>query len=221
MKSRPLFVAFVVLLVLFLDAAYGMDDLMGLLSDRVESVTNMARAFLAVFVGAFAINACAVIFIVFGDGRSRRFLFPLVVIYAALYLVFSGLAYLFLGLSGTVADRVRTLGSIMDTVSVGDVSDSAFSYIKVHEQDCRLRFVCELSEKAVQRDHMFALVLRMVQRARQRRWSVTSKLCSEVSAAAAATFSSRSATTRRYEGPCLSSTESNHCIDICSIYSLC
>ncbi|KAL3246600.1 hypothetical protein MRX96_046779, partial [Rhipicephalus microplus] len=88
--------------------------------------------------------------------------FPLVVIYAALYLVFGGLAYLFLGLSGTVADRVRTLGSIMDTVSVGDVSDSAFSYMKVHEHDCRLRFVCELSEKAVQRDHMFALVLRIV-----------------------------------------------------------
>ncbi|XP_075751312.1 uncharacterized protein LOC142817725 isoform X2 [Rhipicephalus microplus] len=139
-----------------------LDDLVGLLSDRVDSVTNMARAFLAVFVGAFTINACVVVFIVFGDGRSRRFLFPLVVIYAALYLVFGGLAYLFLGLSGTVADRVRTLGSIMDTVSVGDVSDSAFSYMKVHEHDCRLRFVCELSEKAVQRDHMFALVLRIV-----------------------------------------------------------
>ncbi|KAH8021910.1 hypothetical protein MRX96_011738 [Rhipicephalus microplus] len=162
MKRGPLFVAFVVLLVLFIDAAYGMDDLVGLLSDRVDSVTNMARAFLAVFVGAFTINACVVVFIVFGDGRSRRFLFPLVVIYAALYLVFGGLAYLFLGLSGTVADRVRTLGSIMDTVSVGDVSDSAFSYMKVHEHDCRLRFVCELSEKAVQRDHMFALVLRIV-----------------------------------------------------------
>ncbi|XP_075751311.1 uncharacterized protein LOC142817725 isoform X1 [Rhipicephalus microplus] len=162
MKRGPLFVAFVVLLVLFIDAAYAMDDLVGLLSDRVDSVTNMARAFLAVFVGAFTINACVVVFIVFGDGRSRRFLFPLVVIYAALYLVFGGLAYLFLGLSGTVADRVRTLGSIMDTVSVGDVSDSAFSYMKVHEHDCRLRFVCELSEKAVQRDHMFALVLRIV-----------------------------------------------------------
>ncbi|XP_070395083.1 uncharacterized protein [Dermacentor albipictus] len=122
----------------------------------------MARAFLAVFVGAFTINACAVIFIVFGDGRSRRFLFPLVVVYAALYLVFSGMAYLFLGLSGSVASRVRALGSILDAVSVVDVSDSAFSYIKVHEQECRLRFVCELSEKAIERDHMFALVLRVV-----------------------------------------------------------
>lgn len=138
------------------------EDVLGLLNDRVDSVTNMARAFLAVFVGAFTINACAVIFIVFGDGRSRRFLFPLVVVYAALYLVFSGLAYLFLGLSGTVAGRVRTLGSIMDIASVTDISDSAFSYIKVHEPECRLRLVCELSEKAIERDHMFALVLRVV-----------------------------------------------------------
>ncbi|XP_065297322.1 uncharacterized protein [Dermacentor albipictus] len=140
----------------------GVEDVLGLLNDRVDSVTNMARAFLAVFVGAFTINACAVIFIVFGDGRSRRFLFPLVVVYAALYLVFSGMAYLFLGLSGSVASRVRALGSILDAVSVVDVSDSAFSYIKVHEQECRLRFVCELSEKAIERDHMFALVLRVV-----------------------------------------------------------
>ncbi|XP_075550684.1 uncharacterized protein LOC142584419 [Dermacentor variabilis] len=162
MRSQPLFVAFVILLLLFLDAAFGMEDVLGLLNDRVDSVTNMARAFLAVFVGAFTINACAVVFIVFGDGRSRRFLFPLVVVYAALYLVFSGMAYLFLGLSGTVASRVRTLGSIMDAASVVDISDSAFSYIKVHEQECRLRFVCELSEKAIERDHMFALVLRVV-----------------------------------------------------------
>ncbi|XP_065297321.1 uncharacterized protein [Dermacentor albipictus] len=162
MRSQPLFVAFVILFLLFLDAAFGMEDVLGLLNDRVDSVTNMARAFLAVFVGAFTINACAVIFIVFGDGRSRRFLFPLVVVYAALYLVFSGMAYLFLGLSGSVASRVRALGSILDAVSVVDVSDSAFSYIKVHEQECRLRFVCELSEKAIERDHMFALVLRVV-----------------------------------------------------------
>ncbi|KAK8780848.1 hypothetical protein V5799_017813 [Amblyomma americanum] len=120
------------------------------------------RAFLAVFVGAFTINACAVVFIVFGDGRSRRFLFPLVLVYAALYLVFSGLAYLFLGLSGTVAGRVRTLGALVDSVSLTDVSDSAFSYIKVQEPECRLRFVCEVSEKAIERDHMFALVLRVV-----------------------------------------------------------
>ncbi|XP_050026544.1 uncharacterized protein [Dermacentor andersoni] len=162
MRSQPLFVAFVILFLLFLDAAFGMEDVLGLLNDRVDSVTNMARAFLAVFVGAFTINACAVVFIVFGDGRSRRFLFPLVVVYAALYLVFSGMAYLFLGLSGSVASRVRTLGSIMDAASVVDISDSAFSYIKVHEQECRLRFVCELSEKAIERDHMFALVLRVV-----------------------------------------------------------
>ncbi|XP_077538589.1 uncharacterized protein LOC144151420 [Haemaphysalis longicornis] len=157
---RVLVVCAIVLLVL-LDAAFAMDELLALVNDKVESMANMVRAFVVIFVGAFTINVCAVVFIVFGDGRTRRFLFPLVLVYAALYLVFGGLAYLFLGLSGTVAGRVRSLGSLVESVSAADVSDSAFAYIKVHEPECKLRFICEVSEKAVERDHVFALVLRV------------------------------------------------------------
>lgn len=132
------------------------------MNEKVESANNVVRAFFVIFLGAFTINVCAVVFVVFGDGRARKLLFPLVLIYAILYLVFSGISYLFLGLSGTVATKVRSLGETLGTVSVSNVSDSAFEYIKVYEPECKLRFICEVSEKAVEKDHMFALVLRVV-----------------------------------------------------------
>lgn len=137
-------------------------DYLDILTDKVESMTAMIRAFFVVFVGAFTINVCAVIFIVFGDGRARKFLFPLIIIYAILYLVFTGVSYLFLGLGNTVLAKIRLLGSALGEVSIHNASDTAFEYIKVYEPECRLRFVCEVSEKAVEKDHMFALVLRIV-----------------------------------------------------------
>ncbi|CAN8018912.1 unnamed protein product [Ixodes persulcatus] len=140
----------------------GVTDYLDHMNDKIESAMNMVRAFFVIFLGAFTINVCAVVFVVFGDGRARKVLFPLVLIYAVLYLVFSGIAYLFLGLSSTVATKFRYIGSTIGRVSASNVSDSAFEYIKVYEPECRLRFICEVSEKAVEKDHMFALVLRIV-----------------------------------------------------------
>ncbi|XP_064487782.1 uncharacterized protein LOC135399978 [Ornithodoros turicata] len=160
MVSGRLLISFI--LVLAVQKCVQGHDYLDILTDKVESMTAMVRAFFVVFVGAFTINICAVIFIVFGDGRARKFLFPLVVVYALLYLVFTGISYLFLGLGNTVVSKIRLLGSALNEVSVSNVSDTAFEYIKVYEPDCKLRFVCEVSEKAVERDHMFALVLRIV-----------------------------------------------------------
>lgn len=149
-------------LLVTLHSAGGVTDYLDHLNDKIESTMNMVRAFLVIFLGAFTINVCAVVFVVFGDGRARKVLFPLVLIYAILYLVFSGIAYLFLGLSGSVVTKVRTIGSSIGRVSASNISHSAFEYIKVYEPECRLRFICELSEKAVEKDHMFALVLRII-----------------------------------------------------------
>ncbi|CAN7989192.1 unnamed protein product, partial [Ixodes hexagonus] len=137
-------------------------DYLDHLNGKVESATNMVRAFFVIFLGAFTINLCAVIFVVFGDGRARKVLFPLVLIYAILYLVFSGISYLFLELSNTVATKFFSVGSAIGRVSASNVSDMAFEYIKVYDPECRLRFICEVSEKAVEKDHMFALVLRII-----------------------------------------------------------